>query len=274
MSDETEQPGGTVETSAPAPAETAAPAPAPESVAATQPADSSTPSQPSAEAPETPSAEPPARKSFKQLLAEDPELNAEYQRELARTVNKRLAKQQRQSVAQEADAILQSEDAIAALDTLKKVRPLLEPAEDDEDESSLPTYQRKDWREKESRVQKALNEDRFWQKPERATIASLVLAEKRQEADKLWAQDPEQYHDWLQEQVLERIVGDRTRKQVPVLAEALATERVAVQMQHVPTLPTGGPPGGANDNDEFLRRFSAGESEDFARAAKLLGLRS
>src|SRR5690606_12257835 len=91
-----------------------------------------------------PQAEQPRgeRKTLKQLLAEDPDLNAEYQRELDRTIKKRLERQQRRQLKQEIESVVRDEDYDRALEQLKKVSSVLDQDDDGEDDSP----QQRAWR--------------------------------------------------------------------------------------------------------------------------------
>lgn len=265
-------PGEAPGTSAPAAVEAA---PAPES-APPQPAQAGTTPNPIAEA------EPPhvERRTLRQLLAEDPRLNAEFQSQLARRVRRELERSQRKALSEQATEALSDEaDPDRAREVLRSVKPLLDaPDEPDED---APAYLRPEWRERADAVQAALaGGDRFWRREAHALAARQVVALHRQEADALWARDPEAYHDWLLERVTDHLAEGRAREatkkakvDAAAVAEALATERTTAALRNTPAMPLGGAAAGVDDDDAFLRRHAAGDSKDHARAMRLLGLR-
>ena len=221
MPDEiTQGTGSAAETSATVSEETSAP--------------ESTPSAQDGSSATTPAAETPAqktaaqRKRLKELLAEDPDLNADYQRELSKDVEKRLKRANRRSLAKEAE--IAAEDPDVAMEFSKKVKPLLD-AEDEDDDT--PVYQRAEWRAKHEASQPLLQ---VLTTGENADLYAEVYAKHgRADMDKRFLADPEAFTNFLISEYIEQKAAQRAKKSVPAVAEAMATEKTAAAMQGLPT---------------------------------------
>lgn len=243
---------------------------APERAATVQPAPTTATSPtPQAETPVLSAAERYAR------LREDQDvwvlIEADRQREGDRLAQKRLAREQRRQAARRVDQVLAAEDTDPdeAKQALKDLRPLLEPDEPSDDE--LPPHQRRAWREQEAAARPMLQ--RLTGTSNADLYAQVYAQHGQAEMNRRYLADPAAFADWLLNRYVDLRAEQKSRKVAPVLAEALATDRTAEALRNAPAPPTLGSGGANDDNDAFIQRHAAGESNDHARAMRLLGLR-
>ena len=217
----------------------------------------------------TPEAEPPPRKTLRQMLAEDSQLNAEFQRYQASQLKREVARMRRQELA--AEAVTVSEDPDQSMAFAKKVQPVLLESADEFADTESPLA-------RANANTAALSQDGSlaWV---RQTPAYRELYEHHRGAlnTALGELDEQDLEAWIQEQgfkrALDRATAERDKTSSNARAEALATERTAEALRNTPVGLNGSAGVGIADDDEFLRRHAAGESDDHARAMRLTGVR-
>lgn len=169
---------------------------------------------------------------FRKLLSEDPEFNAEFQRQVSETLKKRDRAALRKQ-AKQADA---TQDATEALRVVKEVAN-----EHDEDEAAEA-----DWTTRAARVQPQL--DRLFQQDGQGNSTNPWYEKLYQkfggaELEKRYHADPESFAHWADDEILELRISERARKDAVALARGMATEEANRQLQGMPVPLSGGQGG-------------------------------
>lgn len=229
-----------VETAAPGAVET--PAPADQAGA---------PSEPTSD---TPKETAPEKVDWKAKAKEDADLSAFIKAEANRLKQRELARERRQSSVKRIDKALETQDFDGALDTLKEVRTVLDVA--DEPDEDTPAFARPEWREKETAARPLIQ--RLTTGDNTELYAAVFARHGKAEMDKRYMADPEEFGNWLISEYIDHKAEQKAKKAAPVVAEALATEKVAAAMQGMP-VPLNGAGSQALSDEQKLALYADGK---------------
>jgi hypothetical protein len=179
------------------------------------------------------------RIDWRKKQREDAELNAHVQSEIARA-RTRWQRQQLRATAQHA---AQNEDA----DTAMAVARHVAQEQDEPEEGEVRSV---DWARAADRVQPQLERMLQLDSEGRATNPYYVqLHQKvgRAEMDKKYAEDPVQFVNWVDDQIMEMRVDEKLKKVAPALAGAMAQDDAHARLRGMPQ-----PLGGSNSANGSL----------------------
>lgn len=208
----------------------------------------------------------PQRKSLKELLAEDPELNAEYQRERDREIKKRLDRDAKKRMREEAQAAKGDPDR--ALDFVEKFQAMPDAPED---EAELSPDER-GWRTQQlltTNVEGGLGWLRA--EPEYSFLYEHHKGELDKQITKLSSVD---FARWVLKEGREReinaLADQRANGKAKPLAEAMSTDQTARALRDVPRALNGNAGGGTLSDDAFIADYASGKSDDHKRYQQIM----
>jgi len=179
---------------------------------------------------------PPTRKSLRELLAEDPELQREYDEDHNRRIQKANSKRDRELEKQRLTRAV--EDPVEALTLAQERKQKLDT--EDAAETGLTAK----WAAVDANVKATAKENPSW-----GEDYETVVAANRKEANELFAKDPDAYEKWIDKQIykldVKREVEKDRKERMPTLVEAASLDKTNQALRNVPQLPTGN--GGTSD---------------------------
>ncbi len=214
--------------------------------------------QPQAAAPSEPRADepaqtqaPPNKRPLRELLREDPDYQAEFERELNAKVQKALAKRQREWERQQLSRA--AEDPSVAIEYAQAKKQEIERALSQE--------------ESRARIEAEVRQELFVyaEDPEWKDAYEQLRTSKRDEFNARWREDPAGFARWadrlVQKTLRERAVEQAIKEKLPVVAKAEATHMTAAALQKVPVPPTG---SGASGDMALLARVKEMSAAEYA----------
>ncbi|MCR4341034.1 MAG: hypothetical protein NUW01_14225 [Gemmatimonadaceae bacterium] len=196
----------------------------------------------------------PERKSFDDLL-QDPEINAEYQRKLARDLKKREERAEQKRLREEATAARGDPDR--ALNFAEKFSSMPDFADDAD---FTP-------QERAARNVTLLSTDAeggmrwLTQEREYEFLYKHHKAELDQQITKL---GPTEFARWVLDQGLEREIDaradEKAKKQSLDMAKAIATDETAKALRDVPQVLNGNAGGGSLSDNDIVRLYGEGST--------------
>lgn len=199
------------------------------------------------------------RLSLRRLLREDPDINAEFQRELNRALRRRDRAQTRTTAAEVAAA----GDKDAALRVVQQVANQTDDDDDDDAGSQSPA-----WLAKQARVAPFL--ERLLRVDEQGNshnpyYVQLYKADGGTEIDRRYNEDPEKFYDWLDDKIADMRAEEKLRKNAPSLVDAVATDKANQQLRRAPNALSGGAGAGSGLTVEQYERMSFEDRQELRK---------
>ena len=186
----------------------------------------------------------------------DPTFKAEYEKRLKadadKLAQKRIARERKKTIASKADTAIANDDGYQAIEALKEARQLLE--EPDED---TPPQLRPDWKQRTDAVRADVQ--RLWAGSNKE-LYQRTLAANKAKLDKVWAENPEEYFSTALNKMIEQRATEKAQKDTPAMAQAMATDQVARQLQNLPVPLNGNGAGGGGLTIDRYRQLTPEEA--------------